>query len=214
MNNLDEYIKSQYNEGKRDFETIEFLGGKISMMGFDILPVTCGTLSLLEILNNPFISGDINADKMQMRSLYEILYVLQHGKKCVNKLDSFDKILEKFAEKIGDIEELDLFIDGIYKTLENAGHGFELLPTKKSDPKNTYERKYDSIWLASMVSIVSNQTNLMPDEIIWELPLSSAGFYVAQYSKSQGEKDVGRKQDTKGMMDFIKAKREAKKCQN
>lgn len=70
--------------------------------------------------------------------------------------------------------------------LRDAWHPYVLLPHPEDSgepPENRQDPVYGADWLSALVARVAAVTNLTPDRIIWDMPMSVAASYDVQYCR-------------------------------
>jgi hypothetical protein len=110
-----------------DCETLNCLGGNVVINNITIPPPTTAVLSLLEMVESPFVVGFSKVEDIKLRHINEALYILKYREQAVNEL--FDIIrFEKIAEKNADFFKEYLnslnynkFSNNVYKFAESLG---------------------------------------------------------------------------------------------
>lgn len=206
---LNTFAAGLYDETERDAETLAFLGGGVFVRKLRIPPPPPGVFSLLEICGSPFLQG-VEAEQIHIEDLYLALRIMTEREKAVSSKINFKKMSKKIGKlSIGDALDAVRFVQDLF---DFVYRGFDLLPPS-NEPANkpVGERIFDAEWLAGIVAKVHGITGRTDFEIIWRIPLCSVGFYIAQYAKENGVKNVGRQPDEIKLLEFIKQKRETLK---
>jgi len=112
---------------ERDEETLQSLGGEMVINDIEFPPPTTAVMSLLEIIESPFVIGFENASDIKIKHINEALYVLKERENAVNPLFGlirFEKIAEKspeFFEKYLKSSKYADFEKEVYKFAESLG---------------------------------------------------------------------------------------------
>jgi len=158
-----EILELQSTE-ERDEETLHGLGANLIINGVEFPPPATAVLSLLEIVESPFIIGFENVDDIKTKHINEALYILKERENAVDSLfglvrfekiankspEFFEKYLKstvyadfekkvfKFAESLGTFNSLEVIIQ-IQEYLNICFNALDMLP--KTDNTDSSKKK-------------------------------------------------------------------------
>lgn len=222
---LDELEKERENKQDDLLELTAFLGGFYCIENHIIKPITPAQLSILWLLESPFLGFDTPLTELDIDI---VLFVLDKGKNAdIGNIQTIVKDSHGFA--IRDIaqakkEYLEKTKRISKKKLRSMEIGFEYVKAQKyqelkkdikrvidlafrayrmfpqpqilgGDKGKKQPTKFNADWLAKTVSIVHQQTGLTPEEIMWTTPMTSCGYYYAQYARQNGTKNIEHRPD-------------------
>jgi hypothetical protein len=150
---------------ERDEETLQSLGANLVINGVEFPPPTTAVLSLLEIIESPFVIGFGEADDIKLRHINEVLYILKFRDKAVDSLFDmvryekmatkspeffeiylkslnfgvFQKKVFKFAETLGNFNHLEV-ISQLQSYMMICFNAFDMIP-KKNDKDTSLKKK-------------------------------------------------------------------------
>lgn len=170
-------------------ELSALIGGAFVLTAGDMTlilnPVTAGQIALLALLESPLLTGSVKATGFQIETA---LYILIKGKAAAMLTpDSLTLTATKFFAAAGPLDYAEIGKD-IRHLLHIAELPYVMLPrssdpSDRSDSSDSVFSLYSADWLSGLVARVSGVTNLQPDQIIWELPMSAAAAYDIQYRR-------------------------------
>jgi hypothetical protein len=149
-----------------------------------LTPVTAGPIALLALMESPLLTGSVKATGFQIETA---LYILIKGRAAAMLTpDSLTLTAAKFFESAGELDYAEIGQD-IRHLLHIAELPYVMLPSSSDSlpltPHSSLFDLYSADWLSGLVARVSGVTNLRPDEIIWDLPMSAAAAYDIQYRR-------------------------------
>ena len=201
MTELDKIAFGNYSHADRDAETAVFMGGGATVGKLYVSPPTPGVMSQLEMLESSFVTGE----EITVEHCFMAIYLLRKS--------SPDAISDKadFSAIIADVGDINIKgFHPLVNLFEMSMRGFRMIPDEKASDKPRDHRHFDAEWLSLMVSVGVKMSGRTDQDILWNTPLCTMGFYFAQYLRENGMKGIGRVKDIKAMMAHIKAKREVK----
>lgn len=150
------------------------LGGKT----VTLTPPSPGVIALLYLADSPFL---MSGQPLHRLDILTALYIILHGRAAVfaTAADLELKVMAFFRDS-GDIDFRELTED-LIEILRIAFRPYDLLPKSESSPRTA--PVYDASWLAGLIIRVAGVTNLIPEQIIWSLPMSVAAQYDLQYRR-------------------------------
>jgi hypothetical protein len=192
---LDELERERDNAGDELLELTTMLGGAFKLNSLIISPVTPATLSIFWLLRSPFLGlsktvSDIDVDIA--------IYLMSGGKESFN--GDISAIVKDSAGycTANDIDILEARI-AVYDAVRLAFRAYQMFPqsqniggekTEKSNPR------FDADWLAKLISMVHSVTGELPAVIMWQMSMTAAAYYVVQYCRKNGMKNIERRPDS------------------
>lgn len=104
-------------KAERDTETLLTLGGSLNVNGVNLPPPTTAVLSLLEIIDSPFL---MLSGKATLRQVIETLYILREREKAVASLLRYSRARRMIEETAGIALKSPEFYEKYLKSIEAA----------------------------------------------------------------------------------------------
>jgi len=200
----------------------------LQILGASSVPTIClGHLILLELLNNPLLTSDI--DSINRETLIEAAYIIYRGKAAAENArritagldDEFLTDLElpeDIAAITDDIDALHRLSLLIRRSIDDSLAGFDMIH-KRPDHNNTTKRAKSATtpstrtfatpeYITSIASILSSTgaVQFTLDQLLWELPMTYISHQIASACASTA--DIYRPRDSeKTKAEFQKFKK-------
>jgi hypothetical protein len=188
---LDELERERDNQSDELLEVATLLGGVYAIRSTIIHPVTPAALSLLWLLRSPFLGL---SPKLAEIDTDIALYILATGRECFN--GNISDIVERsagFCVQHGiDMDEAQT---AIYDAVRLAFRAYQMLPSSHTAENKKQDLKFDADWLSKLISMVHDITGEKPEDIMWSMSMTAAGYYVIQYCRKNGMKHIERRPD-------------------
>lgn len=190
---LDELERERNNQSDEINELVVMLGGAYQLRSLPVSPVTPAMLSILWLLRSPFLGL---SDKMSDIDVEIMLYVLSKGKDGFNGCLA-DTVMNAAGICDENFIEIDEAKAAMYDSIRLAFRAYQMFPQEitpegaaKKDPP-----KFDTDWLAKLISMVHDVSGELPEKIMWEMSMTAAAYYVVQYCRKNGQKHIERRPD-------------------
>lgn len=148
-------IKEIQTKAELDLETLSSLASGLNINGYNIPQPTTAVLSLLELIESPFIKELTQNEHFNIQHVNEVLFILYHKERAATLLfsnimdrkynftynNAFQLEVFKFADKLGiyDIAAVTLKIQEMLNVCFNA---FEMIPDLNNDNNKLKKKDY------------------------------------------------------------------------
>ncbi len=155
-------------------ELLTFVGAGVQVCGVLVKPPSPGTLAALWAYRSPLVCGG----PWTYDDVLLALYLICLGRRATMTSDRADMIAR--AKMFAQSCVSPLLSAGAARQLETlmrmCERPYDRLP---ADAKTTAAGPpcYDALWLTQLSGRVHDMTGLPPDQIIWEMPMTSAALY-------------------------------------
>jgi hypothetical protein len=184
-------------------EALLSLGGRLSANGFALPQPTLGSLPLFEAVESPIVQGFQDA-KPEDLAIATTILLLQD--KAVGPVldfvlsgdrDALARAAWSYlaASEIGPDQVL-AAAPTMRKYGEYIFNGFAMIPSAPGAGHSKNSMLFDSEWIARTIVRMRAATGAAEREILWEMPLSLAGFVIAVLAADAG-KTISRPIDIK-----------------
>lgn len=152
-----------------------------------IKSITPAMWSFLWVLDSPFVNYEKNVNEVDVDLFF---YILNNG--------------------IGDGDPVRLISESLQYTSTNLqityDEGLKIISSMVKlsfKPLNMFPKSlssgnknlFDADWLTALTTKVHSVTGYSPDYIMYEMPLTTACFYFAQYKRMNGSEDIYKRTD-------------------
>lgn len=174
---------------------------------------TIGVISMLGIINTPFLPPRRNPKIIEIeRALYVLMASEEAFAACQDIDSDLDPKCVGLCEKLGvSHEEVALTVLNV---IESSFSPMRMLPEQLAEDKKLY---WDTYWATSLIAQTAEYINLPFEEIRWRVPLITVLFFYVQSLRLSGMKGIMRRtkaQDCKNRLDELMRQRlEELKCQ-
>lgn len=178
-------------------ELLTVLGGNAFVSGnVPVKPPTPGVISMLAIVNSPFLS---KPKEITPEDVDKAMYILIHRRDAFDKIDldaNFADETKNFCALLGlDYGSATL---AILKLLRIGFLAFDMLPDVPEDTEKKI--RFDADWISYIVRGVSDVSHYTPEQILWDVPMTTCGYLCVQSMKKAGIKGICRRSKTEKTM--------------
>jgi len=180
LNRLEQERRAIPDDARQELATMLGAGLVLSAgtLTVPIPPPPPGVIALLFLADSPFLRSGRTIRQLDILTAW---YIVIHGRAAAFSVpDDLELRVMAYWHDAGTVDYRDLARD-LSALLRSAFRPYSLLP--KSDDDDVPAPVYDAAWLSGLVARVAGVTNLMPDAIVWDMPMSAAAQYDLQYRR-------------------------------